>query len=103
MTGGNAHSSRGVAYHIIREEIDLPGRAGAIGMHAHHLAQADARDGSRKLLKRMDAMAEYPATETRAPLTFAEQIALVESGKLRIVEVQPIQRPEPAWGGSSLA
>jgi len=55
----------------------------------------NAREASRRLSRRLETAAA-PVPQRRAPLTFEQQLALVESGQARIVERVPLRRPDPA-------
>lgn len=64
-----------------------------------YAAYEDAQTGSNALARECDKLRQRglvdEAPPTRQPLSFDEQLALVASGRARIVEFSPIRMPAP--------
>jgi hypothetical protein len=57
--------------------------------------QWDAESGSRRLYDATRNANQWPDESEHRPLTHAEQIAAVESGRARIVTVRRIRKADP--------
>lgn len=80
----------GETNHHCRKRDVVEGSALSVDMRV----RLDAEASSARLLNAMERARQVePVKEPRRPLTFAEQIALLESGRAHIVEMPSLRHP----------